>query len=394
MADFGITDQGFNRKTLADIVDDLNEKWRAAFGASIDTSDESPLGQFTGTFAAELAEAWEICEEAYQSANPDAVTGFSLVALCALSGTSVREAAGTRVLCTVNLDAGTTLPAGTLASIAGRDDLQFALEEAVVGFASGPPADILNTVWVCTQTGPIACNANTLTEIVTPVAGWNSIENPADGARGRNIDTWEELRERREAELANRGGSTLNAIRAAVLQVAGVDACTVIENSTDTNGYNGLPRKSFEVLIDDGAVPAADDDEVAQAIWNSKPAGIQAYGGFFGEAVDELGDVKAVAFTRVTRVRVYVSATLATNTKFPSDGVDQAKEKILAAGATFEAGDDVTALILRAASLAVSGVTDVPAFAMGLSPSPVSDAPIAIGARSRASFDSGDITIS
>jgi hypothetical protein len=389
---FGINDEGFVRKNLTDIVDELNAAWQNAFGAQIDTAAESPLGQLTGTFAAPIAEGWELLEACYHSANPDSAIGFSLISLCALSGTTQNVASATRVLATVDIDGGVTLPVGTLAAVDGREDLQFTLSVAVTN-PGGSPAAFTGSIWICTQTGPIACNAGTLTVKVSGVSGWNSITNPTDGARGADTETWTALRERREKELAQRGGSTLSAIVADVLQVPDVDDADAIENINDF-ASNGLPPHSFEVLIDDGLVPTADDDAVALAIWESKPAGIWPYGETSGLVTDAAG-TRPVFFTRLGRRRIYISLTLTRTSRYPIDGDAQVVEAILqAAAAHFGRGDTVTALVLQSAPLAIAGVTDVPAFAMGFSASPVSASPLAIGAREKASFDSADIVLS
>lgn len=83
--------------------------------------------------------------------------------------------------------------------------------------------------------GPIAAPANSLTEIVTPIAGWSSITNPQAGITGRNQETDAELRIRRAQSLHSQGAATVEAIRSRLLQeVPGVASVTVFENVTMT----------------------------------------------------------------------------------------------------------------------------------------------------------------
>lgn len=83
--------------------------------------------------------------------------------------------------------------------------------------------------------GPIAAPANTLIEIVTPSAGWTSINNFEAGVTGRNQETDAELRLRRYQSLSVIGAATVEAIRARLLQqVAGVTSVLIFENITLT----------------------------------------------------------------------------------------------------------------------------------------------------------------
>lgn len=81
------------------------------------------------------------------------------------------------------------------------------------------------------ENGPIAVPTQTLTEIVTPLAGWASLTNTDPGALGRFVETDAELRLRRLLSLRLLGRGTVEAIRAQLL-AAGADSATVFENVT------------------------------------------------------------------------------------------------------------------------------------------------------------------
>ena len=83
--------------------------------------------------------------------------------------------------------------------------------------------------------GPIAAPINTLTEILTPISGWISINNLKAGVTGRFIETDAELRIRRNNSLRLLGAGTVESIRARLLQqVPGVISALVFENRTLT----------------------------------------------------------------------------------------------------------------------------------------------------------------
>jgi len=81
--------------------------------------------------------------------------------------------------------------------------------------------------------GPIPCPVNTLDTIVTPIAGWISINNYVAGSTGTLVETDAQLRIRRQNSIKLLGSATVEAITAGLLQkVPGVTSATVFENIT------------------------------------------------------------------------------------------------------------------------------------------------------------------
>lgn len=397
MVDFGVTPEGFNKKTLADILKSVGDRQRAVFGAAYDTGTSTAAGQLNGTFASELAEGWELLEEAYHGADPDAAAGYLLTALAGLTGTIRRPAAPSKSRRQqLTLNAGATVNAGSLIAHAGRPDILFATDTAVTN-GGGSPASF-EVIATCTQNGAIPALAGALTVIVNPVSGWTATTNISDATLGRDIDSDTVLRQRREAQLALRGGSTVQAIAADLLDVESVPELedmrdvSVLENATDAV-VNGMPPHAFEALIDDGDTPTIDDDLIAQIILDGKPAGIATTGSSSGTALDANEDPVTVYFSRVTLRPVYIDITVTHTDEYPVDGDAQVEAAILAAGADYAISDVVIALHLRAAALSVAGVTDVPVFELGFAPAPAGTSNLSPGTRARATFSSTNILV-
>lgn len=398
---FGITPEGFNKKTLADILKSITDAWQGSesFGPGFDVGTSTPQGQIAGIFSSAHAELWELLEECYHGSDPDAAADYLLTALAGLTGTIRRAASPSRVLAPsqeFELDAGAVIPAGSLVARAGRPDIVFkTLVE--ISNPGGSPATITGAL-ECTATGPIAAPAGSLTVIVNPISGWTGTTNLVDASLGRDVDSDIVLRDRREQQLQLRGGSTVGSIRADLLDVeshpelADMRSVSVLENTTDAT-VDGMPPHSFEAVIDDGDTPTIDDDLIAQIIWESKPAGIKTAGSSSGTAIDENGDSKTVFFSRVTLKPVYVAITVDANSDFPVDGADQVKEKLVAFGAGYVIDEEVIALALRASALAVAGVTDVPTFTLGFAPAPVGTSNLAVGSRERATFSTLNVNV-
>lgn len=140
--------------------------------------------------------------------------------------------------------------------------------------------------------GAIIGLAGTLIEIDTQVTGLDSVYNRYDLTTGRDKETDTELRERYLSSLIVTGVSTLDAIVSNVERVSGVSDVIGTENDTEVP-VDGIPAKSFKITVVGGDV-----NEIAQAIWESKPAGIRAFGTTSGEAIDSRGGTHTLFFAR------------------------------------------------------------------------------------------------
>jgi len=188
--------------------------------------------------------------------------------------------------------------------------------------------------------GVITAPANSLIEIVTPVSGWDSVNNPSAGETGSEIETDVALRIRRRKELIS-GKSTDNAIQIAVEKVENVSSVSVFSNRTLVTDASGIPAKAFETVVLGG-----DEDEIAQAIYENAPAGIEIYGdNDSGTAVDPIDSTDVtIDFTRPTPIYVWARITRIPNSEeiYPSDGDEQIQAAVVDWAETYlKQGTDV-----------------------------------------------------
>lgn len=187
----------------------------------------------------------------------------------------------------------------------------------------------------CLNTGPIPSFAFSLTEIVTPVSGLTRVINIINGVLGRNIETDTELRIRRNESLQVAGSATVDAIRSDLLNVAGVNEALVFENTTFVIDANGFPGKSFAAFVDGG-----EDEDIAKAIWGSKPAGIEMFGSITEPVLDSQGFSHNVKFSRPTTKDIWVELDIATGPNFNSS-IIEIQDAIVAHGNALGIGTDI-----------------------------------------------------
>lgn len=356
----GLSGTGFEIETIEEIVGDISSAMRTKISPTVDTSAQSVLGQLAGIYAEREYNLWVAVRDVLVAFTVAGATGQALTDLCILTGVLRLSATKSRVTATVNLNGGVTLPAGSQARVTSAD-VSFETIADVTN-AGGSPADVA-VVMEAVETGAVRANAGTLTEIVTPVVGWNSITNALDADMGQDDESDTALRLRRETELRIQGSGSIDAIQADVSRIDGVISARATENTG---------AHTFNVVIWDGDPSSADDDEIAQAIWDSKPAGIESTGSDTGTAVDINGLDRTVAFDRAEELEVYITFNIVTDPDtFPVDGVAQLKDAVVAFGdLTLTVGGTAYTTKLYAPAYGIAGVVDVSSIRIGTSPSP------------------------
>lgn len=227
--------------------------------------------------------------------------------------------------------------------------------------------------------------ANAILQFSTAlIKGFNS----SDADPGRNLETDPEFRIRRDQLLRATGKGTVEAIRAAILEVDGVLQAYVFNNPTD-NVVDGMPPHSVEVVVSGGT-----DANIAQALFLAVGAGIATHGTESVVVTDSQGFTHTIKFSRPTEEPIFMELTIVTDSDlFPIDGANQVKTALATEGDTLDIGEDVIALQFKATPLEVAGVIDVSVFLIDTVDPPVGTVNITIAARNLATFDTGDIDV-
>jgi uncharacterized phage protein gp47/JayE len=388
----GLTDEGFEAKTLEEIKAEIEADQLLIIDPALDVSPEQPIGQINGIVASKLSELWDLCQTFANAMNPNAAENFLLDNVSALTGTTREPASKSLVSVDCTVQNGFTATAGQITlNVDGQPDVQFTNVDDIPAQTAGTfPFD-----FECTVVGPVQAAAGTLTVITSPVTGLTSVTNPLDAEPGAMVEQDASLRSRRQIDLTAPGACTVDSIRSDILQVDGVVQCYVFENVTLITDDNGLPGKSIEVVIHDGLTPAADDDEIAQAVWDSKPSGCETYGTTTETVLDSTSVERTVKFSRADVLEVYLEYDVTVDPSFfPATGDELIKEAAAAYGDLYlNLGRDVFAVAFKAQALTIPGVLDVPELRLGFSASPTGTVNLEITGREIADIDTSRITV-
>lgn len=377
----GLTEDGLEIKDLDTILTEIETEEKNLFGQSLNVRATSVMGQVNGVFSTKLSELWEVAEEVNAAQNPDTAVGTSLDQICQLTG--VIRLAAEKSTVSLSLTGTPGTPIAALRRVKNSSTSTY-WTNPISGVISAASTVAIN--FESEEYGPVIGLAATLTIIDTPVSGWSTVTNPLDATEGRDVETDAELRERRTELLTAQGKGTVDAIRADVLTVDDVTSAFVYENYTSVTDADGVPSKAFEVVVVGGTA-----NDLAQSIWDSKPAGISAYGTSTGTATDSLGGSRIVAFTRPTEKTVYLAVTAVTGSGWNSTTADIASS-LVSFGDTLTTGDDVYRARLFDPCF-ITGVVDVSDLRSAFTSNPVGTVNLTIGSREIAAFDTSRITV-
>jgi uncharacterized phage protein gp47/JayE len=328
----GITPEGFERPSFAEIRAALVERAREIVGP-INTGPESAIGQQITIQAEREALLWEALEAVYFSQYPRSASGLSLDGAVELTG--ITRLGATRTVVQVDLtgEPGTLIPLNSEASTNNGGIFRLVTDVTLDGLGEG------SGQMIAVETGPVLALAGTLTNIETPVSGWDGVTNPLDGEVGRPIESDPELRLRRAQSLAVTGAGTVPSIRSRLLQqVPDVTAVSIIENRSDVVDADGRPPHSFEAVVSGGI-----DQDVADLIWLVKPAGIETTGEILVDVTDSQGEIQPIRFSRPIQIFIWVRLTLTPGEagSFQGGAEEAAKDAIVEFGETLGVGNDV-----------------------------------------------------
>lgn len=388
MSSPGLSNDGFNRKRLDTLLEELNTELQTIFGENFDVDPNSPQGQINGTISESNANLWEIAQASYDSFRPNSATGNALSELVQINNITRQAATPSSVSLNLTGTDGTLIPSGSLVETTDTEE-RFATTFDVTISAGVAAVDAVSV-----NLGPITALAGTLTSIVNPISGWTTVTNPLDAVLGTNEETDEELRKRRTASVSINAQNVIDAIFSRVSNVPGVLSVTVLENRTSTEpDANGLPAHSFEVIVQGG-----NDTTLAQTIFITRTGGVATFGSTTVNIQDTQGFQQPINFTRPTDVNIFVDLVVVKSPEYPSDGDDQIKQAIidyangeLIEGRSFGVGDDVILSELYVPANIVDGVS-ITSLQIGTTAT-TGTANIPIALRELSAWDSTRITI-
>ena len=306
---------GFSVSETSDIRDEVAQDWVDAFKEQgrpdLNTDPETPQGQIIDSQTAAIHQKDVELAFLAQQFNPQTASGRWQDALAKIYFINRKPAINSTCVCTLTGINGTTVTAGALIRSSYDQTLWSLNKDTTIG------ADGTTTAtFTCQSEGAIQAGAATLTQIVTTVPGWDAVTNATVAEVGQLVESQAAFESRRYQSVALNGRSTTAAVYARVAEVNNVIAAYVTDNKTNVNktidGYTLSPHSIYVAVI------GGDDDDIAEAIYNSVSAGCDYNGNTTVNVTDpNTGAVEAVTFMRPTQLPLYVKVTIQDDGNLP-----------------------------------------------------------------------------
>lgn len=358
---WGITDTGFYRPTYEEIVAEKERNAVVLFGQDIDTGEMSVLGKFLRLNAKDELRLYEIAEKVYYSISPLSATGSSLDNLCKFLPATRNAASYSKIKLSVYGTKDSVISIGT--QFKNDDGIIFisTSEETINKPETGQDNDTTyytDVIVTCTQSGTVGNVTNKSFTLVKHDRNITSVVFKSEIARGKNIETDVELRERFLQINQGLGTNTGASIKANILKkVLTVSDVIIIDNNTteeiligDTankdetdNIYNPegttveyetdktslvISPRSYAIIVNCTDKSEKVLSEIANAIFEKQPLGILQSGNITFNVVDDSETVHNVKFSYILPYSITITVNCNVNSAFPSDGKTQIERNI------------------------------------------------------------------
>ena len=383
---FNVTENGIKAPSYAEILEYFKEKAKTIFGQDVDLDADTQDGQLIAIFAQAISDVNAQAIATYNQFNPNTAVGVGLDSAVKTNGIKRQEATNSTVDLVLIGQAGTVINNGIASDDAGTNWL---LPEQVVIPVSGE----ITVTATAEEVGDIEASPNTITQIVTPTLGWQSVNNPNQAVVGVAVETDAQLRTRqaRSTELAS--VSLWEGIIASLLNLEGVTRVSGVKNDEDATSDEGVPGHTVAMIVDGGDV-----DEIGKTIFLKKGEGVGTFGTTQTTYIDTYGFPNVIKFSRPTIVNVYVTLNITPASTYLSTAADEIKSRIADYINSLAIGEDVN--IARVLASAVkdcdTGMDDrfeVSSITMGESSGSQSAASIPIEWNEAAACDVSNITV-
>lgn len=346
---YGMTEDGrFDKKDVADIRADLARHVESELDSTVSLRQNSPVQQLIDAFAVEISRQWDAAEASYYASFFEDATGDQLDKQLAIAGFSrepLRPAEGVVIFSrSTPAPRDLQIPAGTRVRVPEtqtRPNIPFETRESARIFkdeqqSDEVPIEGLSPFQITQQ--PVGSKigessnvgANEITEIVDAISGVESVNNPVGtGTQGR-----EEFQDGRDREndanfklryITNRqqqGVSTLAAVEANVFEfdedIVSVRAIEVYDEANNDYGVR--------VAVLATGVP---DETIAQAVFESRAAGVDSFGNQSGVATFDDGRTQVENFDRADAAEIYIDVTLTLAETYPEDGGTRVEDNVI-----------------------------------------------------------------
>lgn len=330
--DIAFTPTGLSVPQASAVLAGVQQDQNAAFGGNLNPALNTPQGQMASSTTAIIDDKNAAFAEFVNQVDPDTADGFMQDAIGRIY--FMEREAGTPTVVQILCVGAFNYPINLGATLQDTSGNRWICQQAV----SIPLGGSISVPFAATVLGPTACPANTVTTIVsngiTPLGGWDSVNNPAPGAVGSNVESRAAFEYRREQSVALNAHGSIVSIGAAVFDVAGVIDVYAIENFTNATvdtGPTNFPVVAHSIYV--AAVGGAPTD-IGAAIFSKKNDGSNMNGNTTVTIMDPSYSVPQPTYTYTyeipTNTAIAFAVSIQNSASLPSNIVQLVQAAVVA----------------------------------------------------------------
>lgn len=293
-----VTAAGIAKPDYEDVRAYLETQFRAIYGDDIYLAPDSQDGQFIAIVAQAIHDCNAAAVAVFNSRSPTGAQGEGLSSIVKLNGIARQVATFSTVDLRIVGEVGTIISNGAVADTQGN---RWNLPASVTIPISGE----ITVTATAAAPGALEVPAGSITSIVTPTRGWQTVQNLASSVPGSPVETDAALRARQTISTSIPATTPLEAIRGAIAALTGVTRLVAYENDQAFTDDRGIPAHSIALVVDGG-----DTALVAQTIARKKTAGTGTFGSTTVLVTDVAGVSRSVRFSRSTDITIEVTITI------------------------------------------------------------------------------------
>lgn len=328
--DYGMTDQGFVPKRLAEIQSDINLRLTEITHSETgeqpfqNATDDAVLQQIVGVFAEALSECWNAAYSGAIQFDPLKNYGAGQSGTVQLNAMLRKPGSFAVIELELGGTRGTAVPLGSLVATQDNAHTYALISGVTLDYYGKGKVQARETTFSTFSPAPGEVN-RILT--VLPGGGWTTATNTEVVSEGLLEETDEELRVRQQRSTSLTSYRIIEAIYAAVNAVSGVTYCRAYQNPrTYPVDDRGIPFKEVAVIAEGGS-----NVDIAQAIFLRLPTGQIGYGDVTEVFYDAQGYPYPISFSRPKDVGIWVAIkiTITDRATFPDNAPDLIAQNII-----------------------------------------------------------------
>jgi len=376
---------GIVAPSYEDIFASLQASFRSIYGSDVYLEADSQDGQWLAIMAAAINDSNSAAIAAYNALSPTTALGAGLSSVVKINGIErLTPSASTVDLLIVGV-VGTQIVNGQAGDGLGTAWALPALVEI-------PDAGEVVVTATATEDGAVPALPASVTRILTPTRGWQSVTNAAAATAGAPVETDAALRQRQAASTARPALAVMDSIVAEVANLAGVQRFRGYENDSGGVDGDGIPAHAISFVVEGGDVA-----EIAQAIADKKTPGTQTYGTTAETVYDSQGVPNTINFYRPTIKRVTATINIQALAGYVSSTGEEAAARLAAYVSALDIGGDVynnkAVAVSSLYGTALEPTFNVTSIELAFYPAAETEADLAVAFNEAADLDLADITV-